>query len=59
MATKSILKNITLKDDLSARCFANALERAKKNYEKKAYVDPSVSTISRKEIRELFGEKSV
>lgn len=59
MATKSILKNITLKDDLSARCFANALERAKETYEKQADVDLAGSTISRKEIRKLFGVKYV
>lgn len=53
MATKSILKNITIKDKRSAEKFANALEKARV-FKKKENFAPRVTIASVDEIRKMF-----
>lgn len=53
MATKSILKNITIKDKRSAEKFANALEKARV-FKKKENPAPRVTIASVDEIRKMF-----
>lgn len=57
MATKSILKNITLKDKATTRSFINALENADKKSEKKVEFTRTVRTADRELIQKLFGDK--
>ena len=57
MATKSILKNISIKDNASARHLADALEHANEKREKTVDINHAVSEASREEIRFIFGRK--
>lgn len=53
MATKSILKNVTIKDKKSAERFVLALEQAKKNKIKEC-IEPKVIVASVDDIRKMF-----
>ena len=55
MATKSFLKNITIKSRTSANAFINALENAEGKGRKKVKIDKSVETVKNNEtIRKIF-----
>ena len=56
MATKSFLKNISIKNRKSANSFISALENAEKKGKKKVVVNPKVKEIKdEKTIKEMFG----
>lgn len=54
MATKSILKTVYVKDNEAAKRLANALENASQKKSESVNYKRSVSTATRKEIREMF-----
>lgn len=57
MATKSFLKNITIKNRMSATAFINALENAEGKSRKNVKIDKSVETVKDKEkIRKIFSK---
>lgn len=58
MATKSILKNITIKDKATTRSFINALENADKKSEKEVTFTRAVRTADKELIQKLFGDKN-
>ena len=56
MATKSFLKNISIKNRKSANSFISALENAEKKDNKKVVVNTKVKEIKdEKTIKEMFG----
>ena len=55
MATRSILKEIKIKDRISARRLINALENAGKFREPSITLSRPVSTATEKEIKQMFG----
>ena len=55
MATRSILKEIKIKDRISARRLINALENAGKVREPSITLSRRVSTATEKEIKQMFG----
>ena len=56
MATKSFLKNISIKNRKSANSFISALENAEKKSKKKIIVNTKVKEIKdEKTIKEMFG----
>ena len=55
MATRSILKEIKIKDRISARRLINALENAGKVREPSITLSRPVSTATEKEIKQMFG----
>ena len=56
MATKSFLKNISIKNRKSANSFISALENAEKKDKKKVVVNTKVKEIKdEKTIKEMFG----
>lgn len=56
MATKSFLKNISIKNRKSANSFISALENAEKKDKKKVVVNAKVKEIKdEKTIKEMFG----
>ena len=56
MATKSFLKNISIKNRKSANSFIYALENAEKKGKKKVVVNTKVKEIKdEKTIKEMFG----
>ncbi len=56
MATKSFLKNISIKNRKSANSFISALENAEKKGKKKVVVNTKVKEIKdEKTIKEMFG----
>lgn len=57
MATKSILKNVMIKDRHSARRLVSALENASGKSEKKVTLSRTYSEMGRDEIRAVFGDK--
>lgn len=57
MATKSILKNITIRDPATSYSLIQALENAKNKGSKKIQLTKTVVTADRDRIRKLFGEK--
>lgn len=57
MATKSILKNITIRDYATSYSLIQALENAKNKGSKKIQLTKTVVTADRDRIRKLFGEK--
>lgn len=57
MATKSILKNVTIRDNNSAQRLARALENAGIRRDKAVDMGHAVSEASRDEIRHMFGKK--
>ena len=57
MATKSILKNVTIKDANAARRLVNALEHAEGKRSKRVALSRTVSSAKKEEIRALFGGK--
>lgn len=57
MATKSFLKNISIKNRKSANSFISALENAEKKGKKKVVVNTKVKEIKdEKTIKEMFGD---
>ena len=57
MATKSFLKNISIKNRKSANSFISALEHAEKKSKKKIIVNTKVKEIrDEKTIKEMFGD---
>lgn len=57
MATKSFLKNISIKNRKSANSFISALENAEKKGKKKVVVNTKVKEIKdKKTIKEMFGD---
>lgn len=57
MATKSFLKNISIKNKKSANSFISALENAEKKSKKKIIVNTKVKEIKdEKTIKEMFGD---
>ena len=56
MATKSILKTVYIKDRLSAKRLASALENAHGKAAKDVTISRTVSVASREDIRKMFGE---
>ena len=54
MATKSILKTVYIKDNETAKRLANALENASQKRSDPVNYKRSVSTATRKEIRDMF-----
>ena len=57
MATKSFLKNISIKNRKSANSFIYALENAEKKSKKKIIVNTKVKEIrDEKTIKEMFGD---
>ena len=57
MATKSILKNISIKDNASARHLADALEHANEKRERAVEINHVVSEASREDIQRMFSRK--
>ena len=55
MATRSILKEIKIKDRISARRLINALENSGKVREPSITLSRPVSTATEKEIKQMFG----
>ncbi len=56
MATKSILKNVTIKDKRSVVRLVKALENAKGKKSQRVVSTRSFSDASREEIRKMFGK---
>ena len=54
MATKSILKNINIKNNRLGRNFVNALEKAQSNEIKEIKLDKKFRNVKKDEIKELF-----
>jgi hypothetical protein len=57
MATKSITKNINIKDRTSARNLASALENSKNKGHKVVTMSKSVRDVKGEEIVKMFGAK--
>ena len=57
MATKSILKNIRIKDAKAARRLVGAMERSQEKQPRPVVVKRSVSEATREEVRAIFGGK--
>lgn len=58
MATKSVLKNVMIKDPRAAYRLASALENASGKSEKKVTISRTYSEMGRDEIRAVFGDKN-
>lgn len=54
MATKSILKNVNIKDKRLGRNFVNALEKAQSTENKEIKSEKKFSYVQKDEIKELF-----
>lgn len=57
MATKSILKNITIKDPKSASMLASALENASGKHSKEVTYARGVRKATKQDIKKIFGDK--
>lgn len=57
MATKSILKNVTIRDRKSAEMLVNALEKAEK-VQSKEVIAPKATVASVDDIRKMLGISS-
>lgn len=55
MATKSILKTVSIRDRRSARALANALVHAKSKKGRKPKLSAECHEMSKEEIRQMFG----
>ncbi len=55
MATKSILKNINIREKHLGRSFVNALECAESKTTNEVSISKSCSTVKRDQIKALFG----
>ncbi|NLL67111.1 MAG: hypothetical protein GX236_05345 [Clostridiaceae bacterium] len=55
MATKSILKNINIKEKHMGRSLVNALERAEEKTTDEVTISKSCSDVRRDQIKTLFG----
>ena len=56
MATKSILKNITIREKRMGRNFVSALENAQNKHSKEVVLTKSCETVRKQDIRKIFGE---
>lgn len=56
MATKSVLKNVNIKNRASALSLVNALENAKGKHAQRVKKTRTFSDASRDEIRKMFGD---
>lgn len=54
MATKSILKNVNIKNKQLGRNFVNALEKARNEEDKEIKVDKKFKNVKQSEIKDLF-----
>jgi len=57
MATKSILKNINIREKHMGRSLVNALERAENKSVNEVTISKSCSNVRRDQIKTLFGVK--
>ena len=57
MATKSFLKNISLRGQQQSKEFIRALEKSKATKEKEVEFSRPVSDMSREEVQKIFGDK--
>ena len=57
MATKSMLKNIVLRDRKLANNFLSALEKAGKKKSKKVILERNIEEVKGEDIKKLFGEQ--
>lgn len=57
MATKSIMKSITIRDKRLRRDLVNALENAKKKKSKEVQLSRTCMEVTGEDIAELFGDK--
>lgn len=55
MATRSILKNVDIRDKKLAKEFINALENSKNKRTKEVVISKTVKTIDASQIKEIFG----
>lgn len=58
MATKSVLKNITIKTKATSRSLISALEHADKKSSKEVVFSRGIRTADRAMIQSLFGNKN-
>lgn len=58
MATKSIIKDVNIRDKKLCRTFASAIESASGRRGKDVQLSRSFKEISGEKIRELFGDKA-
>lgn len=56
MATKSILKNVTIKNKTLARSFVYALENAEHKKDKKVKLKKAYSVADTDDIKSMFGD---
>lgn len=56
MATKSIYKNVVIKNKQLSKDLASALENAQKKVSKHVHLSKSYHEVKKSEIKELFGE---
>lgn len=56
MATKSIIKNIDIKDKRMCQAFISAIENAENKHSKEVSLSRSFTEIKGDKIKELFGE---
>ena len=56
MATKSILKNVDIRDKKFSKDFVNALENAHGKKAKDVVLSKACTNVNRQDIRKLFGE---
>lgn len=56
MATKSILKNVDIRNKKIGRDFVNALENAHDKVSKEVILSKPCTHVNRQDIRKLFGE---
>lgn len=54
MATKSILKNVNIKNKRLGRNFVKALEKAQSEEKKEIKLDSKFQTVKQNEIKDLF-----
>lgn len=54
MTTKTILKNINIRNKRSARSFVNVLEKAKSGENKEIKLDKEFRNVKQNEIKHLF-----
>ncbi len=59
MATKSIYKDVNIRDSSLARKFVHALENAQNKHSKEVVLSKKYSTIDKSKIKDIFGEKPI
>lgn len=56
MATKSILKNVDIRDKNLSKNFVDALENAHKKTAKNVVLSKKCTNVNRQDIKKMFGE---